>query len=97
MATTTAGLPGRRAAAAAALAAVALHTVTALWVWRSWGSFGRANLLAWMDFPASLVFLDWTDRKFLTASLLLGGVQWAIIGILLAILVGRTLGGRKSP
>jgi hypothetical protein len=92
---TSAGLPGRRAAAAAALAAVALHTVTVLWVWRSWGAFGRANLIAWMDFPASLLFLDWSERRLLTASLLLGGLQWALIGILLAFLIGRTL-RRKS-
>jgi hypothetical protein len=88
--------PGRRAAAAAALAAAALHTATALWVWRSWGYFGRANVLVWMDFPASLLFLDWVDRKFLAASLLLGGLQWALIGLLVAVLIGRS-SRRRTP
>ena len=87
--------PGRAAKAATAVVAAALHTGTVLWVWESWGYFGRANLVVWMDFPSSLIFLDWSDRRFLTASLLLGGLQWALIGMLLAALVGRTL-RRKS-
>lgn len=89
------GGPGRSAAAAAAVAAATLHTVSAFWVWRSWGYFGRANVLVWMDFPVSLLFLDWSESRFLAASLLLGGLQWAVIGALLAALLGRSL-RRKS-
>ena len=80
---------------AAAVTAVVLHSLTVFWVWRSWGYLGRANLLVWMDFPVSLVFLDWESRRMLTASLLLGGLQWAVIGYLAAALVGRSL-RRKS-
>ena len=95
MATTTARGTGKGAAAAAAFAAVLLHTLTALWVGHSWGYFGRANVLVRTDFPASLLFLDLSEQRFLTASLLLGGLQWGIIGMLLAKLVGRS-SRRKS-
>ncbi|HEX5761314.1 MAG TPA: hypothetical protein VF121_19175 [Thermoanaerobaculia bacterium] len=92
----TAPAAGKGTATAAAFAAVLLHTLTALWVWRSWGAFGRANVLVWADFPVSLVFLGFSDERFLTASLLLGGLQWGIIGMLLAWLVRRSA-RRKSP
>jgi hypothetical protein len=78
------------------VAAAALHTLTVVWVWHSWGYFGRANLLVWMDFPVSLLFLDWESRRMLTASLLLGGLQWALIGLGLAALVGRSLSRKSS-
>lgn len=82
--------PSRRAVVAAALAGAILHTLTALWAWETWGSFGRANVLVWMDFPISLVYLSLEGGRMLAWSLLGGGLQWALWGGLLAWLVGRS-------
>ena len=80
-----------RALRNAALAILVLHTVTALYVWRSWGQFGRGTVLVWMDFPIALAYLDLPDPQFLAASLLLGGLQWAALAVLLTYLVGRSV------
>ena len=77
-----------RAMRNAALAVVVLHTLTALWVWRSWGEFGRGTVLVWMDFPVSFTYLHLDDPRFLAGSLLLGGVQWAVIAAVLTYLLG---------
>ena len=79
-----------RAMRNAALAVVVLHSLTALWVWRSWGEFGRGTVLVWMDFPVSFAYLHLDDPGFLVGSLLLGGVQWAAIAAGLTYLVGRS-------
>src|SRR6185295_15166832 len=42
--------PSRRAAVAASIVGFLLHTVTAILVWRTWGAFGRGNVIAWIDF-----------------------------------------------
>ncbi|HZF14011.1 MAG TPA: hypothetical protein VFE33_34895 [Thermoanaerobaculia bacterium] len=81
----------RRALRHAAIVVFCLHVVIALFAWRSWGRFGRGNILVWMDFPASLAFLQLTGGKLLAASLLLGGLQWAAVGALLTYLLGRTV------
>ena len=86
--------PGRRAAVAAAIVGFLLHTVTSLVVWRTWGSFGRGNVLAWIDFPVSLAFLHLDGAPFLTWSLLAGGLQWAVIAALLSLWLGSTVRGR---
>jgi len=83
--------PMRRALRHAAIAVFCLHVVIALFAWRSWGRFGRGNILVWMDFPASLAFLQMTGGKLLAASLLLGGLQWAVVGALLTYVLGRTV------
>ena len=85
----------RRALRHAALAVFGIHLVIALFAWSSWGRFGRGNILVWMDFPASLAFLDLTGGRLVVASLLLGGLQWAAIGALLAWIVGRS--ARSTP
>ena len=66
-----------------------LHTLTVFWVWRSWGGFGRGNVLIWMDFPASLAFLQLTGRRLLLSSFLLGGLEWGGIGVALTYFLGR--------
>jgi len=66
-----------------------LHTLTVLWVWRSWGGFGRGNLLIWMDFPSSLAYLQLTGLDRLLGSFLLGGLQWGLIGLALTYFLGR--------
>jgi len=86
--------PWRRAAVSAAIVGFLLHTVTALLVWRTWGSFGRGNLLAWIDFPVSLAFLHLDGAPFLSWSLLAGGLQWAAIAALLSLWLGSTVRGR---
>jgi hypothetical protein len=66
-----------------------LHTLTVFWVWRSWGGFGRGNVLIWMDFPASLAFLQLTGRHLLLGSFLAGGLEWGLIGVALTYFLGR--------
>jgi hypothetical protein len=82
--------PMRRAVRHAAVATFCLHAVVALLAWATWSRFGRGNLFVWMDFPASLAFLQLTGGSLLAASLLLGGLQWAALGALLTYLLGRS-------
>jgi hypothetical protein len=82
--------PPARARVAAAVAGLLLHTVTALWVWRSWGEFGRSNVIAWIDFPVSLAYLHLDGPPLLSWSLALGGLQWAGIAAFLAFLLGQS-------
>lgn len=86
--------PSRRAMTAAAIAGFLLHTGMALWVWRTWGYFGRGNVIAWMDFPASLAYLHLEGTPMLTWCLIAGGLQWAGIAALLTFFLGRTLKAR---
>jgi hypothetical protein len=79
-----------RAMRNAAIAVVVLHTVTALWVWRSWGELGRDAVLLWMDFPVSFVYSHLSDPGFLLGSVLLGGLQWAALAAGLTYLLGRS-------
>ncbi len=80
------------------LGAFLLHTLSVAWVWRSWGSFGRGNLLTWMDFPASLAFLQLTGRELLLGSFLLGGLEWGLAGLFLTWILGRAVRrGAPSP
>jgi hypothetical protein len=83
--------PSRRAALVAMAIGFALHTVTALWTWRTWGTFGRGNVVAWMDFPVSLVYLHLDGEALLAWSLLAGGLQWAVIAAILTLLLGRSV------
>lgn len=39
--------------------------------------------------PTSLIYLSLAGRQLLAASLLVGGIQWAIVGAALSYLVGR--------
>lgn len=87
---------GRRAVTIAALAAFVLHSVTVIQVYRTWGFFGRGNVIAWLDFPVSLLYLQLLDRPLLTASLLAGGLQWALIAALLAFSLGRAVRRRRA-
>jgi hypothetical protein len=77
-----------RALLPAVLIGVVLHTVTVLWVWKTWGYFGRGNVLAWLDFPVSLAYLQLDDTPLLVWSLAAGGLQWAAIAAALTWLVG---------
>lgn len=88
--------PSRRAVLMAVIMGVILHTATVLWVWRSWGYFGRANFLVWMDFPVSLVFLGQEGKPMLAWSLIAGGLQWAAIAALLTLWVGSTTHRRRQ-
>jgi hypothetical protein len=81
---------GRRAVLHAVVAVLVLHTVFVLWVWNSWGEFGRGTVLVWMDFPASLLYLERADAPFLAGSLLAGGLQWTLLAALLTWTLGRS-------
>lgn len=83
--------PSRRAALAAFLIGVLLHTLTSLAVWRTWGILGRGNVLAWIDFPVSLAYLHLDGAPLLTWSLIGGGLQWGVISALLSLWLGSTL------
>lgn len=83
--------PSGRAASYAFLAGYLLHTVIAFLVWRTWGDMGRGMVITWIDFPISFSYLHLDGPPFLTASLIAGGFQWAVIAALLTLFVGRTV------
>jgi hypothetical protein len=78
----------RRAAFFALAASFLLHAVAVLWVWHSWGPFGRGGVLAWVDFPISLAYLKLRGGAKLAWSLVVGGLQWGLIGAGLSLLFG---------
>lgn len=80
--------PSRRAAIGALVAGLVLHTLAVIWVWRTWGLFGRGNVLAWLDLPVSLAYMHLDGPPLLTWSLIAGGIQWALFAALLTLLVG---------
>jgi hypothetical protein len=82
--------PGRRAAAVAAVASFLLHALALGLTWFRGAALGRRNVLTWIDFPVSLLFFDRGTRALLPWSLLAGGLQWALIGALLAYLIGSS-------
>jgi hypothetical protein len=86
----------RRAATLAAAAAFVLHTVTVVSVFWSWGFFGRGNVITWLDFPASLLYLQWTDQRLLWWSVVAGGIQWAAVAALLAWWLGLAVRRRSG-
>jgi hypothetical protein len=86
--------PSPRAALKAALAVFALHTVVALGVWKTWGEFGRGNIIALIDFPTSLAYLHLDGTPMLLWSLGAGGLQWAAIAWLLTMFLGWTARNR---
>lgn len=85
--------PVTRAVRNAVIAVVLFHSLIALWVWRSWGELGRGTVLVWMDFPVSFTYLHLGDPQFLLGSLLLGGLQWALVAALVTYLLGRSARG----
>lgn len=88
--------PSGRAARAAFFIGFLIHAITALTAWWTWSSFGRGNVLAWMDFPVSLLFLRLDGRPLLLWSLLAGGLQWGAIAALLSLFLGRTVRGDRE-
>jgi hypothetical protein len=72
-----------------------LHAVTTLVVWRTWGEFGRGDVLAWMDFPASIAYMQLDGTPLLLWSLCAGGLQWAIIAALLSLSLGWAARARR--
>jgi hypothetical protein len=73
-----------------------LHAVAAAWVFAHWGPGLRGGVLAWMDFPVSLAYLGLTGRALLTASLIVGGVWWALLGALFSRALGAVVGPRRA-
>lgn len=78
----------RRAAFGAAIIGFLLHTLSVLWVWWTWGLFGRGNVISWLDFPVSLTYMHLDGEPLLVSSLVGGGLQWALIAALAATLLG---------
>ncbi|HSS51304.1 MAG TPA: hypothetical protein VLX28_20365 [Thermoanaerobaculia bacterium] len=88
--------PSGRAARIAAILGFVLHAAAALTAWWTWSSFGRGNVLAWIDFPVSLAFLHLDGKPFLFWSLLAGGLEWGAIAALLSLFLGRTVRGERE-
>jgi len=82
-------MPHRAAARRGALAGFVLHTVCLLWLWYQWETALRRTFLVWLDIPISLLYLALGTQGLLATALILGGLQWALIGAGLAALVGR--------
>ena len=80
---------GRTPARSAALWALLLHTVAALWLWFRWGQGVKGGVLFWMDLPLSLAWAGASGARFLATSLAVGGAWWALLGAGLALAIGR--------
>lgn len=78
----------RRILFACAAIAAALHTLAVLWTWLAWMPGVRGTWLVWLDLPISLLYMHLVGGSLLARSLLLGGLQWAFTGALVAWLVG---------
>lgn len=79
----------RRAATEAAVIGFVLHALAALWIWATSDIFWRGNVISWLDFPVSLGYMHLDGPWLLFWSLLVGGLEWAGIAALLALLIGR--------
>lgn len=86
----------RNAIRHAALAGFLIHTLAVLWIWQTWDAFGASNLLIWMSLPASLAFLGASGNLLLGLALVFGGLEWALLGGLVAWWVGRSLRRRSE-
>jgi hypothetical protein len=89
--------PSHRAARRAAFLGFLLHSITALAAWWSWGEFGRGNVIAWIDFPVSLAYMQLDGTPMLLWSLAAGGLQWTILAALLTLSLGWAARGRRRP
>lgn len=88
----------RRLLVACAAVAALLHAAAVLWLWFSWRANPgwRSSVLIYLDLPVSLVYLHLRNELLLLWSLLLGGIQWAASGALVAWVVGwLTVRGRR--
>jgi len=87
----------RRVLLGCALVAFVLHSLALLWNWWVWSAEPGARGW-WMvitDLPVSLLYLHHTDGRLFWWSLLLGGVQWAGTGALVAWAAWRIAGWRR--
>ncbi len=82
-------MPLRKAIRRGALAGFVLHSLSIGWLWLNWDVTLRRTVLVWLDIPASLLYLSFASRGLLAAALLVGGLQWAVLGGLLSYLLGR--------
>lgn len=87
-------LSGRSPARAAALWAFVFHTAALGWLWWRWGEGVRGGLAFWMDLPLSFAWAGARGGGFLLASLVVGGLWWALVAAGLALAVGRLVRGR---
>ncbi len=90
---------GSTPARVAAWWAFVLHTGAVLWIAWRWQPGLGGGVLAWMDFPLSLLWGHLSGAGFLAASLLGGGLLWAAVAAGLTRLVGRLArpGDPESP
>jgi hypothetical protein len=88
-------MPLRLATRRGLLAGFLLHSLAAAWVFQHWGPGLRGGVLAWMDFPVSLVYLSLKGTPLLVASLALGGAWWSLLGALLTRGLGAAVATRR--
>ncbi len=86
----------RNAIRHAALAGFLIHTLAVLWIWRTWPALDASTLLIWMSLPASLAFVGAGGQALLGLALLFGGLEWALLGGLVAWWIGRSLRRRSE-
>ena len=79
----------KRASRLGGIAALLLHTAAVTFGWYTWEVGQRGLVLSWMDFPISLLYLGFSGGRILLWSLLLGGLQWALVGAALSYGIGR--------
>ncbi len=75
----------------AAIAGFLIHGLAVLWIWRTWDPFGASNLMIWMGLPASLAYSGTGGATLFVCSIVFGGLEWALLGGLVAWGVGRSL------
>lgn len=80
--------PIRRVMGWCAVAAATLHTLAVIWTWAKDTPGVRSGWLVWLDLPISLAYLHVMGDRLLVWSLFAGGLQWAVTGALLALIVG---------
>jgi hypothetical protein len=86
----------RNAIRHAAFAGFAIHTLAALWVWQTWPALEGSTLLFYMSLPASLGYAGARGPTLLGLSLVFGGLEWALLGGLVAWWIGRSLHRRME-
>ncbi len=89
-------MPLRLATRRGLVAGFLLHSLAAAWVFQHWGPGLRGGVLAWMDFPVSLVYWSLHGTALLLASLLLGGAWWSLLAALLSRGLGAVVAPRRS-
>jgi hypothetical protein len=78
------------------MAGFLLHSAAVAYVWNTWELGQRGLVLAWMDFPLSLLYADLGGRALLATVVVAGGLWWALLAAAASYGVGRLAAGRRA-